>query len=85
MASEVVGADGEDDVHELLLVELGGEHGPGGVADPGVGQQLVDGGEQRGVERRPSPAASGPCRDPRRPRRRRCPASPASTTCCAHS
>ena len=51
---QVVGADGEHEVHQLLVVELGGEHRPGGVGDPGVGDQLVDGAHQGGVERRPA-------------------------------
>jgi hypothetical protein len=40
---DVVGADREDQVEELLLVQPGAELGPGPVRDGGVGDELVDG------------------------------------------
>ena len=35
-AEQVVGADGEDDIEQLLGLELGSEDGPGRVGDTGV-------------------------------------------------
>ena len=68
---EVVGPHGEDEVHELLVVELRRQHRPGGVGDGGVGDQLVD-GPQQARRRTPTTPAPRGRRRPGRPRRRRC-------------
>ena len=50
---QIVRANREDQVHQLVLVELTGEHRPRRISDPGVGEQLVDGSEHGPLERRP--------------------------------
>ena len=51
---DVVRADGEDGVHQLLHRVALGEGVPGGVADEGVVVQLIGGAQQAGLERVPA-------------------------------
>ena len=59
---DVVPADGEDGVHQLLHRVALGEGVPGGVSDEGVVVQLIGGAQQRRLERVPA-ISVGTCHD----------------------